>query len=238
MVLYATPEPKIIEFLTRSDIFKFTFIRNPWIRILSAYLDKHVNGGQVQNNRQLWNRLFFKPLNVSAIREQPDALLEYNDFITHVKAIIDGYRIWVEGHIAPQADICALNLIKYDFVGRFENLANDSALVAQKMGAEEKGLGLMTAYDSPHKTGSDRKLRVHYDKETTELVKEGYWMDIKIPLNNIDFKVPGVLRNVRDHPEIRIADILETRKKRAVVEQEAKVVAEAEAAAAVEGESH
>ena len=236
MVLYATPEPKVIEFLTRPDVFKFTFIRNPWVRILSAYLDKHVNGGQVQNNRQLWNRLFFKPLNVSAIQEKPDALLEYNVFMTHVKAIIDGYRIWVESHIAPQADICALNLIKYDFVGRFEKLATDSALVAKKMGAEEKGLGLMTAYDSPHKTGSDRKLRVHYDKETTELVKEGYWMDIKIPLNNIDFKIPGVLKNVPDHPEIRIADILEARKKRAVVE-EAEVVAEAASTDAVEAGS-
>ncbi|CAI5523679.1 unnamed protein product [Closterium sp. Naga37s-1] len=53
---YGFEEHENIRFLTRPDFFKFSFVRNPFTRIASAYLNKHVNGVGL-HGRQYWNEV-------------------------------------------------------------------------------------------------------------------------------------------------------------------------------------
>lgn len=49
-------EAEAIRMATRRDLFKFTIVRNPFVRAVSAYLDKHVRGGE-QKSRAYWNQV-------------------------------------------------------------------------------------------------------------------------------------------------------------------------------------
>ena len=53
---YHYEEHEAIRALTRLDFFKFTFVRNPFERLASVYLNKHVDGGPPYS-RQFWNRV-------------------------------------------------------------------------------------------------------------------------------------------------------------------------------------
>lgn len=53
---HAFDEGEALRQATRRDLFKFAFVRNPFSRLLSAYQDKHVVGGE-QRSRRYWNQV-------------------------------------------------------------------------------------------------------------------------------------------------------------------------------------
>ncbi|CAI7786710.1 unnamed protein product [Closterium sp. NIES-54] len=62
-VWYSLSEPDAIRAITRTDYTRFVFVRQPFTRIVSAYLNKHVAGGGPDGfGRQFWTRKFFGQL--------------------------------------------------------------------------------------------------------------------------------------------------------------------------------
>lgn len=53
---YSFDEGEAIRQVTRRDLFRFAFVRSPFARAASAYLDKHVRGGE-QKSRAYWNKV-------------------------------------------------------------------------------------------------------------------------------------------------------------------------------------
>lgn len=89
-----------------NNFFKFTFVRNPWDRLVSEYF---------------WQNLQSK--------------ISFNDFIARAAQIVRG-QIKIKGeycHFRPQSDFLTDDL---DFVGRFENFSRDVRHIHTRLGCE------------------------------------------------------------------------------------------------------
>ena len=127
--LHASPGPyRTISQLSRSEInlafrdprtYRFTFVRNPYARILSAYWDKIVD-----DNRRGYGNRYARKLEIST-----NATFE--QFIFSVADQPDRSSDW---YWLSQTHCTMLNLIDYSLVGRVESLADDLAQVLSSIG--------------------------------------------------------------------------------------------------------
>ncbi|CAI5481047.1 unnamed protein product [Closterium sp. Yama58-4] len=195
-------EEQAIRLMTRPDFFKFTFVRNPFSRIASAYSNKLVRTdrpklktGTGWGTRQYWSNAFFhavKPM-YEAVKDST-GLVSFPDFVRLVGKLLASHRADMDRHLAPQEDICALSSIKYDFVGRFEHLEEDVKTVVDRFGGEH--LDVFRFGKGAHFTDTDRRLAKLYDKDTYERVKKIYAMDFYIAMNNITHETPRALYEI------------------------------------------
>ncbi|CAI5504382.1 unnamed protein product [Closterium sp. Naga37s-1] len=205
-------EQQAVQQVTRPDFFKFTFVRNPFSRVLSAYSNKLVITDAPNNKtgpgsreywnevrhmvharcRESWNEQFFKYIRPHWEKVKgKDDLVSFPDFVKLVAKLMQNHRWRMDRHIASQSDICFMDKIKYDFVGRFENLEEDAKYVVNRFGGDH--LDIFNFGVNAHQTRADEKLAKKYDKETYELVKRVFARDLHIPLNNITQQAPSVL---------------------------------------------
>lgn len=141
------------------EYFKFTFVRDPWSRLYSAYgfLKK---GGMNEMDRQWAN----------------DNLSKFTDFDSFVKRWVtpENIRGWV--HFYPQHYfICddALDL-KMDFVGRFEQIDRDVAVVQRQLGLPIQPM------DKVNVTNRTELTIPVYTQETRDIVSQVYAKDIDL----------------------------------------------------------
>ncbi|CAI5504359.1 unnamed protein product, partial [Closterium sp. Naga37s-1] len=161
------PKPQV-RAMTRPDLFRFTFVRNPFSRVLSAYNNKLVvtdspNNKTGPGSREYWNNAFFWLIRSQweALKGEDD-LVSFHDFVKLVGVVFKERRWHMDRHIALQRDVCALGLIKYDFVGRFENLEKDAKYVVNRFGGDH--LDIFNFGINAHQTRADEKLVKMYDK--------------------------------------------------------------------------
>lgn len=109
--------------LSGPDIFKFCFVRNPYDRLLSGYLDKIA---QPSEQRDLLCRQF-------GLNNPADQELTFLEF---VKAIQGQRSIEMDNHWRPQFYQTFQNKIDYDFVGKTESLHADMLEVGKRLGVD------------------------------------------------------------------------------------------------------
>lgn len=137
--------------------FKFTFVRNPWDRLVSAFF--FLQKSDLKRNRRFARR----------------QLSAYKDFDSFVRNWLTRESIWSFTHFLPQHHfICIDKRLGVDFVGFYENIAEDFAIVARKMNRptallEENRLG-----------GRAKDYRQYYSEETKNLVAQVYAEDIAL----------------------------------------------------------
>lgn len=155
------------QYLKREDFnnyFKFTFVRNPWERLVSEFLFRR------KDKRQTLKE-YFMALSVKKDR--------YSDL----------YR-----HILPQYDFIydENNNMIVDFVGRFENLGNDFDHVCKELGIADSRLPHVNSTDkagfakrigsklfASDKKAAKQHYSAYYDDELKEHVAEFYNNDIR-----------------------------------------------------------
>lgn len=141
------------------NYFKFTFVRNPWDRLVSAY--HFLREGGIRKYDQEWS----------------DNLLNfYPNFDTFLKEWVNRVDVSSGLHFKPQYEfICDKDhQIMVDFVGYFENLEDDFNYVKNK-------LGINSTLASLNKTASRKKdYRSYYTDDTAKLVADVYRDDIRI----------------------------------------------------------
>jgi hypothetical protein len=138
------------------DYFKFTFVRNPWDRLLSAYMFL-AKGGFNEGDAE-WAKRNLAP---------------YANFRDFVKGWVNEKNIWSKQHFYPQSYFLTLNgEIAVDFVGRFENIDSDFEVVAQRLGLDNR---------LDHLNSSGKKnYRDYYDEECADVVASVYREDIAL----------------------------------------------------------
>lgn len=147
-----------------ADYFKFTFVRNPWDRLLSAYAFLQ-SGGLDESDRQ-WSRA---------------NLHQFETFEDFVLGWVTEANIISHIHFIPQYRFVCLPFSKrigVDFVGRYEHLERDFAHVRDR-------LGLESTVKLPHHNrgpGAARPgdFRRHYTAAMREVVERVYAQDIEL----------------------------------------------------------
>ena len=107
--------------LTYRNYFTFTFVRNPYSRLLSAYTFLK-RGGFGEKDR----------------RWADQHLLEINCFEQFVFEWLNKETMYSYIHFIPQVNfVCDINLTPdVDFIGRFESLEADFQIVADRLGLQ------------------------------------------------------------------------------------------------------
>jgi hypothetical protein len=123
-------------------LFKFTVVRNPYTRTLSAYLDK---------------------VERRALRDNKES--SFRDFLYSLKK----GKLYSNAHWAPQNALLLLPVDQFDFIGKVETIETDLAFIKEtilKKRPEEPIKSFLN-----NSTGAVRKLKAYYDSETAELVR-------------------------------------------------------------------
>jgi len=137
--------------------FKFTFVRNPWDRLVSTY--SFLKKGGLNDQDQKWAK---------------ENLYEYPDFEAFILGWLNEVNICTWIHFYPQHHfICdPEGIVTMDFVGKFENIENDFSYVADKLGCTQNLIKT--------NTGSLRHYSSYYTEETREIVQRVYSKDIQL----------------------------------------------------------
>ena len=151
---FLKPSELNAEQMQRFDaLFKFTFVRNPYSRTLSGYLDKIVR-----------NKLHPKPL-LARTSARPPSFRDFCDYLA------DG-GLCDQHHWAPQTRLLLIPAAHFDLVGKLEDFEHDFSLVRARLLGED--LQFEVRNHDPHRTDSDKKLNEHYDDHTREIVARLY----------------------------------------------------------------
>jgi hypothetical protein len=150
------------------ELFKFTFVRNPWDLQVSSY--HHI--------RRSWPHLMEG-------REEFDAFLRWRfdperPFEPHVET---------QNRLQTDYVVDLHGTVIVDFIGRYERLLGDFDSVCKRIGIETPTM--------PHKrkaTDRKRDYRGYYSDETAELVATHFARDIEILGYDFHDPQPGELR--------------------------------------------
>lgn len=137
------------------DYFKFSFVRNPWSRMVSMCKYSSFYGCKIKSNK----------INI----------LEYLKKFSPIE--IDPRSKSVLDKQNPISNSVYLNILNepLDFVGKFENLQEDFEKISDFIGISES-----LPHLEPSKNNSNKFCYTkYYDEETREIVAEKYAKDIE-----------------------------------------------------------
>ena len=159
------------------DFFVFAFVRNPWSRAVSAWKDKVV---EVNEDK------------AKAILRHHPALtpgMPFEDFVDFLVEEPDGRDEaanphWLSQHLFLRD---AAGELVTDFVGRVESMADDFAVVAERIGLPSAELPVLNTRFGWKPTRDERAeavrlgyYRDHYTDRTRDMIAERYAEDIEL----------------------------------------------------------
>lgn len=157
--------PQFEQLFESGDFFVFCFVRNPYERLLSAYLDKMIkNPGRE------------KKLILSQLGRRVGDLNEEVSFSDFVSAIQEQPIYYMNNHWRPQYYSTYQQSIKYDFVGRFETFSEDFSYVGSLLSDE---FSFYFSNERSHGTDSRDLISDYYDASLFEKVYSIYKIDFE-----------------------------------------------------------
>jgi len=167
-----------LQMLQSSDIFRFAFVRNPYSRLLSAYMSKIVPG------------LPMKAEILAAMNDvSKDNITDLSQDVTFadfVNVVCDQDTLEMNPHWNLKADQLLIDLIEYDFIGSFENLDHDMNHVSQTLFKDQATLSM-----SKNQTHSNTKLPSFYTTELSRKVYEKFFRDFEVFGYSEDISMQG-----------------------------------------------
>jgi len=176
------------------DFFKFCFVRNPYHRLLSVYLEK-ICGNKFQKKEIL-----------AQLNYDIENLKQEISFEKFVKAVVEQPIFLMNPHWKGQYYQTLQNHVKYDFVGKLENFDNDFVCALEKMGVQNYNKYL--SEEKRHASNASEKIKRYYTTELRDLVYTKYKKDFEY------FKYSSVLSEIssEEAAEVVVA-ILDKREK-------------------------
>jgi chondroitin 4-sulfotransferase 11/chondroitin 4-sulfotransferase 13/dermatan 4-sulfotransferase 1 len=164
--------------LKDSKILKYTCVRNPYTRILSAYLNKVKPFGY--DEVKIKQQPYFHNIFVQIDSFRKASLTEYQD------VSFSCFLRWLElsedpltrnEHWVPQTSIIGQGEVVFDFIGRFENLQIDAPILLARMGCDIEFPSQKAIKLPP--TRANELLDSYYSKNDYELVNRLYASDFQ-----------------------------------------------------------
>jgi hypothetical protein len=137
--------------------FKFTIVRNPWDRLVSAY--HFLKRGGFHEADRAW---------------ADTELCAYDNFDDFVRRWVNDKNVWKWPHFRPQYHYITdrYNKISLDFIGMVENIESDFAYIAERVGV---------AHVLPrNNTGEHLHFSAYYSELTKKIVANVYQRDIAL----------------------------------------------------------
>jgi len=132
-----------VESFLKSNMFKFCFVRDPYIRVLSCYLDKIVDNPEFTNN--------FEQKNGGAKLRN----LSFEEFVN----LISSQKIKdMDPHWRPQYYQTSQECIDFNFIGRLEKYDDDIKFISNQLNLNQSFLTNL----NNHKTQAKRKIDTLY----------------------------------------------------------------------------
>ena len=161
---------KFSEMLDDKNVFKFGFVRNPYTRLLSAFLSK-----------MKWKEGVQRKMIVDILNLKKEEEISFTQFI---QAIDSQNPFRMDPHWRPQVHQLFYNLIDYDFIGRFEHFNEDLERVLHRITASSPQseqttqiINHLTIERKGKNTGASSRLRAFYNKDLQKLVNSKYKED-------------------------------------------------------------
>lgn len=190
------PFSKNIRDLKRDDQFSkflestfFSVVRNPYVRILSSYLNKVRKGS---GDRSFWEK-FTIHFNLPE-----DADLSFLDFLELIETEDPVLLDW---HLCPQTVNLLYPIAPIDFLGRLEEMDQCASWL------EDRGVQLQS--HTPHQTNAQEQVREFYRNKERKIVLRYFEKDFELygydenPLNVHPIRPP-----ILDDARSRIYDFL------------------------------
>ncbi len=149
--------------LTRNDMpsfercFKFTVVRNPYTRILSAYLDKIVR----------------EKKSATGIRKNQDGKTTFADFCDYLNA----GGLYKNAHWAPQISLLLLPKERFDFIGKVETLQKDMRHIWQRLAPDSVNPAFQTT--APHRTDAKTRVTEYLSRHCRKMISSLYKQDFE-----------------------------------------------------------
>jgi hypothetical protein len=132
---------KEVDPLLSARWFRIAFVRNPWSRLVSAYLNRIVGRGveyrklMTKLSRGSWYRIdkrarYGARKRITGVGWSERAEVTFREFVMREVAVT--HPMDMDPHWRPQCEF--LGSYELDFVGRFERLAEDLAQLSEKLG--------------------------------------------------------------------------------------------------------
>ena len=156
------------------DYFKFAFVRNPWDRLVSWYtmIDEARKGVADGTAEPMTRRLIKKNNLFKYVLRCGPTFDEFVKNCTEKQWMGNGYYSFTFNQLRYLTDKNGEVLVNY--IGRFENLAQDISHVFDKLGLEASQLEIPHENRSAHSHYSEM-----YTPETREIVRKRFRRDIE-----------------------------------------------------------
>ncbi len=161
------------KFLNRKKLFKFCFVRNPYTRLLSAYLEK-IKLGKNQK-RSILLHMGKYPYNLNTE-------ISFSEFV-HV--VCEQSIISMDNHWRIQYYQTFQDHINYDFCGKLENFDQDIKTVLSKI---NKNYSKYMLSRRTHSTEANNLLEQYYCSELIKKVQEKYAKDFEYFNYSFEFR--------------------------------------------------
>lgn len=166
------------QLLRDPQVKKFTCVRNPYTRVLSAYLNKiepFVRRCEPDHLRKGLLKVYeaIDEFRALCLPEKPE--VDFECFLTWLDYARPGDPFAKNQHWRPQTQIIGNGQVDFDFIARFENLATDAPELLRRMGSAVEFPSQEQVKFPP--TGADQKTRGYYTPLAVELVRRIYGPD-------------------------------------------------------------
>lgn len=153
---------------------KVMFVRDPLVRLLSAYLSKFRVRGHI---RQVWDSKFGKDIirlyrnsSKSVMMQrasQPRATspdIRLDEFVQYILELGNTTEMTgLTDHWLPQSVVSHVCHVRYDFIGKHEHLDSEAPFLLQWLGTHLK-------FPKVHQSKSESLLKMEYSKVSRELI--------------------------------------------------------------------
>lgn len=153
--------PNFDKLLENKDLFRFCFVRDPYTRLLSAYLDKVKPSSSKQKSKILLE------LGISDKDSSTD--ISFEKFISVLEK---QEALAMDNHWRHQYYCTYQDTIRYDFIGSFESYDNDFTYVLERLNASK-----YYKRESRHQTSSNDALKKYYNESLFERVYNLFKLD-------------------------------------------------------------